>query len=235
MLSEHGRFALVILALLLSACGRIKSRSLTGLPAGGLEPQSSPTKMAFSFLGSPEVLSIDQWNIPVYPEAEIETETGTHRLRLTGYGTRTVHVLIFDIPVYVAASYVAQESPLTAKDPLGDVGRTPSKIVQLTMLRDVTADQLLQGMKDAFLKNGIDPNNPRLAPLYDVQDGVKAGATIAFASFTDEDSLDRVLIRSGDWKHALRDEGLGRTLWTLWFGIPVDDGGARLMQDLTGG
>jgi long-chain acyl-CoA synthetase len=105
--------------------------------------------------------AMDLAGVTVEPRTRVEG----HELVLNGVGIRSR----FMIKIYVAALYVVEPSNKAA----GILGQPGSKRMMLTLLRDVSADTLLDGMRAGLKKNltaneltAIDPQNEQLAAIF---------------------------------------------------------------------
>lgn len=118
--------------------------------------------------------AMDLAGVTVEPRTRVEG----HELVLNGVGIRSR----FMIKIYVAALYVVEPSNKAA----GILGQPGSKRMMLTLLRDVSADTLLDGMRAGLKKNltaneltAIDPQNEQLAAIFRAVGEGKKGDRIA--------------------------------------------------------
>jgi len=118
--------------------------------------------------------AMDLAGVTVEPRTRVEG----HELALNGAGIRSR----FMIKIYVAALYVVEPSNKVAVI----LGQPGSKRMMLTLLRDVSADTLLDGMRAGLKKNltaneltAIDPQNEQLAAIFRAVGEGKKGDRIA--------------------------------------------------------
>jgi hypothetical protein len=153
-------------------------------------------------------------------------------LYLTGAGIRRKKVLIVTVPVYVLASYASDQGVKTSDG----IFRSQAKALRLTLLRDVSADQLRDSFKEAMKVNGVAVENDSFwSQLFARLDSdVSAGEIITFASVTDDEGMDHLIV-AGRKTLTAKGVGLGNQFWRMWLGIPVDDGVAELKRSLVSG
>lgn len=150
-------------------------------------------------------------------------------LVLNGAGLRTR----FFVKVYVGALYLP-EKKTTAADVLAIGG---PKRITLAMLRDLTAQQLVDALNEGFAANNPPPDQERykgqLAELLAVMTALgqaKQGEVIALDFLPDAGT--RVLLNGAAKGKPIPDEGFYRAILKVWLGDkPVD---ADLKRGLLG-
>lgn len=151
----------------------------------------------------------------------------------TGEGVRNKPVGISEVKVYVANSYIDSNGGIPFSDPLGTLAHTNLKVMVLTMLRDVTADQIRSGWEESLTANNIDLGDPGIKSILDQ-------ITFDIASGTEVDIIGRgddlIEIQAGDHHfYSIREPGLTLNFWKSWFGEPCDAGMDDLKHQLTYG
>lgn len=152
---------------------------------------------------------------------------------LTGWGLRRKTVAIVTVDVCIVASYAA--SKISATNPLESIKRSPREMIQLTMVRDVPGDKVMESINAALSANNVHFTAQQTQILNEaVSGGVNAGDSITFASVTGKDGLDQIVVQSPTGKYSIKGQGLGVSVWSMYFGNPADDGLATLKQSLLG-
>ena len=231
MRKRKGRLILGCSLLFLTlACAKIQNKE-----DRSFHPQSYSGSLGFQFAGTPISYSSADREVPVYPEALVSAYGEQFKLELTGYGTRSIQILMFEIPVFVAASYVAIAVKLSPSDPLQGLEESPADILQLTLLREVAISQMSDGLKEALRKNDVDPEEDLVRPFFRLLNSdLRAGDSIVILSYTNAQGDDEVLVDSSSGPKSAFGKLLGLTLWKVWFGIPVDDKAQSLKTALIG-
>lgn len=188
------------------------------------------------FLGDPDPeleIKVGQITVPVYREAELTVGDPAviHHLYLTGAGIRAKRILFSKVNVYTAANYI-DNPPISQDQPLDTLQNTKAKAMYLTALRDLTADQIRSSFEEALDVNGVDLTEPSMADLiaeltFDLP--IESNGTIV--GYTNYEG-DHVLIEAPDREIYKVGPDLSFNFWRVWFGIPVDEGMARLKEKL---
>lgn len=153
----------------------------------------------------------DLAGVTVEPRTRVEG----HELTLNGAGIRSR----FMIKVYVAALYVADPSNKAA----GLLGQHGAKRMMLTLLRDVSADTLLDGMQAGLKKNlnadelsAIGPQNEQLSAIFRAVGEGKKGDRIALDWVPAQGTIIRINgVARGQ---AISGEVFYRSLLRIWLG-----------------
>ncbi|MBI3295618.1 MAG: chalcone isomerase family protein [Deltaproteobacteria bacterium] len=227
----------LLIPLLFAACGRMSSMqsSTTDIPSlqSGTGGGASEIK-SLNLVGSPQMIPLNGYSIPVYPGLTVGTTETDYSLTLTGYGVMKKTVLIVTVDVYLAASYVTESQFPIHSDPLGRLESAPVKALQMTLVRDVSGDQLKAALADALSLNGSDPNDPKFVSLFSpLSNGLKAGDTTLTISYT-KGGIDTVLSLTTSQSQAVQGSGLGMDIWKIWFGATDDDNSTALKNALIG-
>ena len=160
---------------------------------------------------------------------KVQIAPNTPELVLNGAGIRTR----FLVKVYVGALYL-QEKKTTAADVLALGG---AKRMSLSMLRDLTAQQLTDALNEGFAANNSPADQERykgqLAELLAVMTALgqaKNGDVVALEFVPG--SGTRVLVNGAAKGKPIPDEGFYRAILRIWLGDkPVD---ANLKRSLLG-
>lgn len=153
----------------------------------------------------------DMAGVAVEPRTRVEG----HELALNGAGIRSR----FMIKIYVAALYVAEPS----NKPADILGQSGSKRMMLTLLRDVSADTLLDGMQAGLKKNlgadelaAISPQNEQLAAIFRAAGEGKKGDRIALDWAPSQGTIVRI---NGAMRgQPISGEAFYRGLLKIWLG-----------------
>lgn len=226
-----------IALVLTGGCGRFSPLrttkvSIPTLQTGGAGG-SSEIK-ALHLIGKPTMVTVDNYSIPVYPSMSVDTTDTTYSLGLTGYGIRQQTVVIVTVNVYLAASYVTQEQLPIGSDVLRKLSQAPVKILQMTLVRDVSGDQLKSALSDALIANDIDPEDPSLVSLFSpLSNGLTAGETTLTIAYSTS-SMDTVISVTPKQSQTVSRAGMGMDLWKMWFGVTPDSESLALKNALLG-
>lgn len=155
--------------------------------------------------------AIDLAGVAVDSRARVENQD----LALNGAGIRSR----FMIKVYVAALYVAEPSSKVAMI----IGQPGAKRMMLTLLRDVSADKLLDAMQEGLKKNlsaeelsVINPQNDQLAAIFHTVGEGKKGDRIALDWVPSQGTVIRINgVARGQ---AISGEAFYRSLLKIWLG-----------------
>jgi len=136
----------------------------------------------------------------------------------------------------VAASYL--DNPLgfpNPDEPLPTVQSAKVKMIYLTMVRDVSEDQIRSAFEESLDVNGIDLNDPSVRALLDsLSFDLPIGTTAAVVGYHSLKRPEYVYGEVFDKKFLHSGEDLSFKLWRVWFGVPVDDGMRKLKASLVG-
>lgn len=163
-----------------------------------------------------------------------ETQLGT-----VGGGLRWKKVLLSKVKVYVAQILVSSPERFVKKDKEALKSLDDSEMValQMTFLRTVEADKVQTSLRDAFSVNKVDMTTPAIKNfLSAVSKGGDATAggnlTILIRKHTDGSETLIYEDTAGKQTHITGERGLTQKVFTVWLGIPSDDGVAALKKDL---
>lgn len=191
------------------------------------------------FIGEPSsAISAGGLMVPVFDEAKGFYPGGPvdgTPLFLTGAGIRRKKVSFVTVDVNVAASYIDSTGGISQNDPLGTLSNTEVKAMALTMVRDVTADQIKSSFTDALKANQVDLNKPGIKKLInEITFGAAKGETVMILGLG-KNQPEKVILETSTGKHIeASDDGVSLDLWRCWFGTPVDSLMADLKKKLIG-
>ncbi len=173
-----------------------------------------------------ETIGSGSLSVPVYRNVDLTIEGSTKSvpLFLTGDGER-VETIIFDIPLYAGISYISVD-PATIDGSQGRdkilsaVMASPIKVIELTMLNDLTALQIRTAFKDAFRVNGVDVNAPVLSAfLNKINFPFSRGLKLTIVGYIDDRGTTIVRVeRPGEPAIISIDSQLSNDFWKVWFG-----------------
>lgn len=169
--------------------------------------------------------------VPTYASASVSDAGDVYS---TGQGLRNKPVGISEVKVYVATSYIDLNGGIPFNSALNTLAATHLKAMSLTMLRDLTADQIRSGWEDALSANSINLSDPGIKSILDqLTFDVPAGTQVDIVGRGDD--LIEIQASSGQHIYSSREAGLTLNFWKSWFGIPCDQGMADLKRQLTYG
>jgi len=158
-----------------------------------------------------------------------KVQVGGSELMLNGAGVRT---RIF-FRVYVGALYL-QKKAGSAEAVLGDAG---AKRIAMHMLRDLTAEQLLNALEEGLRKNhtpeqlaGLEPQVKQLDGIFRAVKAAKSGDAILLDYLPGAGT--RITVRGED-KGMIAGEEFNRALLRIWLGEQPAD--AALKKAMLGG
>jgi hypothetical protein len=208
---------------------------LTGLALAFIPSFASASLV--EFVGEPShVIKESGVEVPVYQEARVQLDTHKSQpLYLTGSGIYIKKVAFIKAKVYAAVSYIDTPSGISKDKPLDTIAGSRSKVIQMTLFRHVSADQIQENFRKALKANQVDMEAPVIKGMFaHLNFDVEAGQTITFISRTDTRGLDHLVVEGGPETYTAQADELGLTLWKMWFGNPKDQGTATLKADLIG-
>jgi hypothetical protein len=174
--------------------------------------------------------------VKIYPEAKVKIGPRTVDLKLTGAGLRKKKVVIINAKVYVAASYIDSPKGLDPKDPMKGIVASKVKALQLTLMRDLSAEKIRDSFRDSLASNQVDVKNPAIERTFaKITFDVKEGSTITLVGYEKAGGGSQVVT----WELpglTITDEapGLADMFWKIWFGNPADGGLEKLKAELSG-
>jgi hypothetical protein len=175
--------------------------------------------------------------IPFYGEAILKlagiTPPAGVRLQATGAGLREKKIVFLNVNVYLASHYTDGLAKLP-EEPMDAIRKTKYRALQMTMLRDLSAEKIRDAFTDSLKSNAVDTESPGMASLLkQISFDVKKGQTITFAAFPLPNGSQGVLYELAGQSFRAEGPGLADQFWSIWFGKPADGGLERLKKALT--
>lgn len=153
-------------------------------------------------------------------------------------GLRTKKVVLLNVNVYVGEIY---KTPGVSIDKSSDKVvasflQQPVAAIQLTFLRDVDADKVMNSFKEALEKNKADLNSPGIKTLLEkVAKGgeVQKGQTLTFVIQKNGDKDHSLVFENnkGESVEIAGSENI-KSILLMWFGEPADSGIQKLKEEL---
>lgn len=158
---------------------------------------------------------------------QLDGATALTELHLTGAGNREG---LFGLLPYGVVSYISVDPASIAAGEeksklLETVRNSETKLLQMTMLMDLSAKQIRNAFKDALRANDVNLNEPAIAGLLEkIAFPFKMGLQVNIIGYA-KDAHTQVVRVEVEGREALVAEGenLASNFWKIWFGIPVDD------------
>ncbi|MBI4403220.1 MAG: hypothetical protein HY537_03625 [Deltaproteobacteria bacterium] len=188
---------------------------------------------AVEFQGTPQVVSASGIDVKIYPQAMIHAGEVNYPVKLSGYGIRTKSVLFLDANIYMVASYVDDPALMQPLNLLQGIRLSKGKVLQLTMLRSLTGEQVSKSLEDALRINGVDVSSgPVKNVLSQFSVALPAGHSALLIGFPKADAVETLAIEF--LGKDIKEEGksLALDFWRVWFGTPVDGGIKKLQAEL---
>ncbi|MDF2693194.1 MAG: hypothetical protein K0S65_1577, partial [Labilithrix sp.] len=138
---------------------------------------------------------------------------------LTGEVTRVKTVLFVKVDIFRAKSFVRRLPPVRSRQAM--VSLDADKRIELTMLRDVGADKMVEGYRGAFGRCGYG-NEQKKTQMYGVfKSELKKGARVVLA-YSADTKATTVSIAGGP-SATIAGEDFMHALWCSWFDrVPED-------------
>jgi len=190
------------------------------------------------FQGTPvSTVYASGYDVKIYGTAKLNLgEAETRDLFVTGAGIRKKKLGFLYVNVYVAASYIDTPDGISESDPMETIKATRSKAMQLTLVRDLSANQIRSGFEDALDVNGVDLDMPGIKHiLNEITFDMNAGSVvsiIAYSAQVNGRTVDTILIETPQKNIVASGNDLSYHFWKVWFAIPVDDGMKALKPQL---
>ena len=192
-------------------------------------------------LGQPtKVIDESGLKISIFPEVAPHASglpAGVSKLFLTGAGVRQRRVALFNVNVYVVASYVDHTFQLPTESPMSGISQSKVNALQLTFLRDISGDLIRKAFIQSLSRNGADPKSPGLSKILDQLDmPMPKGSHLILLGFASKAGSETLFFETPNGK-TLTTEGPGvaTQFWKIWFGEPADSGLEKLRTELVGG
>ena len=180
--------------------------------------------------------------VTISTTATLAAEGMNAELTNVGFGLRQKKV-IFWVDVYVGQLFVANPGQYvkTADGALASLNGQPAVAMHFTFKRNVDADKIAEGFRDALTVNGVDLNtDTEMSTLMNAVAGmgeVRSGQTLTFAVAKNADGTETVVFEntsSTTRTHVAKGLAAGsmQKLLSMWLGQPSDDGVGRLKEEL---
>jgi hypothetical protein len=157
------------------------------------------------------------------------------KLYLTGAGLREKKVTLFHVNVYIAASYIDNASALSPAAPMDGLQKSKVNALQLTFLRNLSAEQVRGAFLESLKKNGADTTNPAIQEvLQKIDMELPKGSTMTLLGVSGIGKETLWLETTKGLIH-VEGPGLATQFWRIWFGEPADGGLEDLKKKLLGG
>ncbi len=178
-------------------------------------------------VGNPlSTLSSGSVEVPVYEKVNLTVDGSTQSvpLFLSGDGIRE-ETIIFDVPVYTATAYISTD-PATLEasqdrdKTLSSILAAPTKLLQLTMLTDLTAIEVQTAFKDQLRTNGVDVTSGLVAQfLNKINFPFPTGMSINVVGYIRADGTQIVQVEVPNRPYIVStDSTLSNDWWLVWFG-----------------
>lgn len=191
---------------------------------------TSPAATVVTPKGDP-ALTVGTAAVPVVAYSSVALQldgaTALTELFLTGAGNREG---LFGMLPYGVVNYISVDPASIAageeKSKLLDTVRnSETKLLQMTMLMDLSAKQIRNAFKDALRANAVDLNDPAIAGLLEkITFPFKTGLQVNIIGYQKDAHTEVVRVEvAGQESLVGEGENLARNFWKIWFGKPVDD------------
>jgi hypothetical protein len=168
--------------------------------------------------------------------AEVEISDPPARLKLSGAGVRVKAVTFLKIKadVYLAESFL--DRPLTGDqaERLGQVTEAKERAIELTMLRNLSAETIRDAFRETLEFNGVPVKEGRMKEALDqvtAELPEKSKVRIVGVKANGGESLT---VEIPGKTFTVKGDTIVSDFWKIWFGKPADDGLAKLQAQLLG-
>lgn len=177
-------------------------------------------------------------NVPIYGQIELTVPDGSvqnQALYLTGAGKLQKTFGDLKIDVYAAASYIDTPQGISPTDTIASIAEAGAKVMQLTALMDLTAEDVKSAIYEALKANSVDLNDPAVKSALDkFQSGIANGETVTLVGYHNADGTETLLLDTYHGVATAAGPELATTFWKAWFGIVTDPDMVALKQALIG-
>ncbi len=188
------------------------------------------------FKGAVKTVDISGKAVKVYSNLTLTTANGPTQLKLTGYGIRQKSIGFVKLNIYLATSYIDEETILSPSNPIDSLKNAKGRVIVLDLLRTLTAADIRTSFEEALDINAVDVNSKAIQSVFSKFTGdLKEGDRILLASYPGERSLETLVIELPKTTIQETANLLGLDFWKIWFGEPVDALMGELKSKLTGG
>lgn len=184
------------------------------------------------FQGAPKISAVSGTSVKVFPETTVKTENGDVKLKLSGFGTRKKDVFGISVNVYVAASYLEDLSQVNVEKPLESIQTSKVRVLQLTLVRNVSGADLRASLEEALIVNGVDINSAAFQNFFNgFNFSLKTGESATLIMYAKEGNVEKVVVEVPGKQFSEEAKFLGLDLWKVWFGkIDKNDKGLKELQ-----
>ena len=189
------------------------------------------------FTGAPvRTLEVSGHKVPIYSEAVVRVgkSASPRKLKLTGAGVREKKILVVSANVYVLTSYTDSDPKVFAKNPSTTIQEGQTELLQMTLVRDLSADKIKDSFTDALEENQVPVDSKPIKALFSQLVGdQKEGNVISIVSVKGEKGEETLTFDASGKPFSVSGPRLGADVWKIWFGKPADSGLEDLQKELT--
>jgi hypothetical protein len=157
--------------------------------------------------------------VDVHAEAKLTTPAGAVPVKLSGSGIRQKTKLFLTFNLYTVASYVSDVQSLRrGATPVDGLRGQKAKVLNLVMLRGLSATEIRQSFEEALDSNGVDISVPEIQSIFaQWKSAVKTGDTIVITGYPEKDK-EVLVIEVGGKTITSSGPELSLNFWKIWFG-----------------
>jgi hypothetical protein len=172
--------------------------------------------------------------IPIYSRAELQTDGNSYPMTLTGSGILKRKFGPLNINVYLCTSYTDLPGGLSHENPLQSLTESKARALQITLVRKVTSDELVDEFRKSLQVNAVDPDQEAIKKIMDqLTDTLEAKQVFTLIGYRDGNQ-EKVEIAMPNKMLTSDGPTIADDIWKMWFGVPANDGVAALKDQLVG-
>ncbi len=176
--------------------------------------------------------------VPVYSQLQLTIPNSPvqgQALYLTGAGKLQRAFDDVKLDVYAAVSYLDSPQGISSTSTMESISQANAKVVQLTALMNLKANDIKTAITDALKANSIDVSAPTVkAALDKITFDIAKGQMVSIVGYRGSDGTETLLLEAGAQTTTTTGPELATTFWKVWFGVPVDSEMALLKTQLIG-
>ncbi len=185
-----------------------------------------------------ELSGKEMFGVKLSNSASAKVDQKNVNLVQVGAGLRTKKILVLNIKVYTAELFVSEPLSVVKSeaDILGTVSNMRTAAFQLTFLKSVEAEKVQVSFRKALAANKVEINSAEINQLFALIAAggeAKESKTMTFLINKNVDGTESLSFEDTQGKvGVVTGKNLSKSIFSMWLGIPADDGLINLKADL---